>query len=332
LGEIYRSLLSTSESLRLENVLDWDEIVELIKLELVTAPEVGEIFTSVRRTVPAGNDFVEGGGGIDLDGFRDFNAKIDQIIEDRVVEGKSRQQQQQQQQQEQQQDGDEVEKMAKEVDSIYETSDDTNVAPLSNSDDPSTTLLSFLRTSSTTLDPTCSNSSPQFHSDVASLIKNVEDHPGYSPDSITQEGMKGTWELLYTTSSLFAFHNGLTGLSNTFPQGTFKSLRQTLTHSAYDSSLIYTETIGTVFDREIIAYVKGSWGLKKSKSMLTGLNRLTFVCDPDTVEYMGTTTKADHWKSVRSINVLDVTSAGGEVWVGRGETSRETVFVWGRVG
>ena len=53
--------------------------------------------------------------------------------------------------------------------------------------------------------------------------------------------------------------------------------------------------------------------------------------EPDTVKYLKTSTRADHWKSVRSANVSDLTFLSSEVRVMRGNTSRSTVFIWKRI-
>ena len=81
---------------------------------------------------------------------------------------------------------------------------------------------------------------------------------------------------------------------------------------------------------DVVASVDGDWSLKSTTSLLTGEPSLIVSVEPGTVKYGPTATKADHWKSVRSMNMLNLVYLDDDVRVMRGNTSTDTVFVFRR--
>ena len=104
---------------------------------------------------------------------------------------------------------------------------------------------------------------------------------------------------------------------------------QCLTAERYACDVEYRERIsvgGGGFD----AVVEGDWMLRNTASLLTGEPTVTMVVEPGVVRYGGTETKADHWKSVRSMNVLDMTYLDDSLRVMRGNTSTDTIFIFAK--
>jgi len=105
---------------------------------------------------------------------------------------------------------------------------------------------------------------------------------------------------------------------------------QTLTSKSYASDCAYEERIAVGGGNDVVASVDGDWSLKSTTSLLTGEPSLIVSVEPGTVKYGPTATKADHWKSVRSMNMLNLVYLDNDVRVMRGNTSTDTVFVFRR--
>jgi hypothetical protein len=84
----------------------------------------------------------------------------------------------------------------------------------------------------------------------------------------------------------------------------------------------------------VVATVTGDWQLKSTTSLLTGEPTVILVVEPGLVKYGPTETKADHWKSVRAMNMLDVSyleaqeEGRGRLRIMRGNTSTDTLFIF----
>ena len=147
---------------------------------------------------------------------------------------------------------------------------------------------------------------------------------------LTPEDLAGDWELLYTSSAMMKFNKGLSGLGSSFPNGKFNGLTQKLKASKYLSDVEYLERIKTS-DASFDVTITGDWKLKRSVSLLTGDPTIQLTVEPDRVNYGPTSTRADHWKSVRSMNLLDVTYLDHDFRIMRGNTSTDTIFIFRRI-
>jgi len=144
--------------------------------------------------------------------------------------------------------------------------------------------------------------------------------------------LAGTWELLYTSSSMMKFNKGLSGLGGSFPNGKFAGLRQNLQAASYANDVEYTEHIAVT--PEVSSFdvtITGDWELKSSVSILTGAPSVVMNVEPSKVVYGPTSTRADHWKSVRCMNLLDISYLDDDIRVMRGNTSTDTIFIFQRV-
>eukprot|EP00977_Amphora_coffeiformis_P004580 scaffold987_cov183-Amphora_coffeaeformis.AAC.8 len=144
--------------------------------------------------------------------------------------------------------------------------------------------------------------------------------------------LSGEWEMLYTSSSAMKFNKGLSGIGGSFPNGKFGGLKQILKATAVMSDVEYREFIevnpsASSFNVKI----DGFWDLRKSTSLFTGEPSIVLSVEPNRVTYGPTSTRADHWKSLGPMNLLDVTYLDDEIRIMRGNTSVETIFVFKRL-
>jgi len=150
--------------------------------------------------------------------------------------------------------------------------------------------------------------------------------------SLSETDLAGEWDLMFTNSGMMKFNKGLSGLGGSFPNGRFGGLKQKLTSTKYLTDVEYVERIEV--NPEISSFdvkISGDWVLKRSVSLLTGDPTVLLSVEPDKVVYGPTSTRADHWKSVRAMNLLDVTYLDEDLRIMRGNTSTNTIFVFKRV-
>ena len=138
----------------------------------------------------------------------------------------------------------------------------------------------------------------------------------------------GEWHLLYTTSSTMKFNKGLSGLVP--PNGRFGALKQKLTASKYLFDVEYIEKI-EAGPASFEVKVTGDWELKNSVSLFTGLRSVALAVEPDKVVYGVSSQKADHWKSLGPMNLLDITYLDSDLRVMRGTTSTDSIFIFKKV-
>jgi hypothetical protein len=143
--------------------------------------------------------------------------------------------------------------------------------------------------------------------------------------------LNGSWDLLYSSSSAMRFNKGLSGLGGSFPNGKFGGLKQVLTSTKFVSDVRYVERIEvTPSAASFDVTVTGDWELRRSVSLFTGEPSLVMTVQPDRVTYGLTNMKADHWKSLGPMNMLDVTYLDDDFRVMRGNTAVDTVFIFRR--
>lgn len=141
--------------------------------------------------------------------------------------------------------------------------------------------------------------------------------------------LSGSWDLLYTSSGMMRFNKGLSGLGGSFPNGKFGGLRQNLIATKYMTDVEYIERIDVNPEANSFnVVVNGNWELKSSVSLLTGSPSTIMSVEPDKVSYGPTTTRADHWKSVRAMNLLDLSYLDDDLRIMRGNTSTDSLFIF----
>jgi hypothetical protein len=150
-----------------------------------------------------------------------------------------------------------------------------------------------------------------------------------SETEVSPANVAGKWELLYTTSSTMKFNQGLSGL---VPIGTgkFVGLTQSLVASKYLQDVEYIEKIAAG-PAQFEVKVNGSWELRSSVSLFTGSKSVSLSVEPDKVSYWGPTTRADHWKSLGPLNLLDIAYLDDDLRIMRGTTATTNVFIFKRI-
>jgi hypothetical protein len=150
--------------------------------------------------------------------------------------------------------------------------------------------------------------------------------------AIEPKDLVGTWELLYSSSSAMKFNKGLSGLGGSFPNGKFGGLKQTLQSTNIFSDVEYLERIEVKSPANASFDVKvtGSWDLRSSVSLFTGEPSIVMTVEPDRVSYGPTSTRADHWKSLGPMNMLDITYLDSDLRIMRGNTAIESIFIFRR--
>ena len=143
---------------------------------------------------------------------------------------------------------------------------------------------------------------------------------------IAPQELSGEWELIYSSSSAMKFNQGLTGLGGSVPNGQFSTLKQKLISTKFLSDVEYNERI-EMFD----VTVTGTWDLRTSVSLFTGEPSIVMNVVPDRVTYGPTSTRADHWKSLGPMNMLDISYLDDNLRIMRGNTSIDTIFVFRRI-
>ena len=140
--------------------------------------------------------------------------------------------------------------------------------------------------------------------------------------------VSGDWEMIYTTSSTMKFNQGLSGLVP--PNGKFARLTQKLSASKYLADAEYVELISagpTSFEVK----VTGDWEIRSSVSLFTGSKSVCLNVEPDKVNYGLKIQKADHWKSLGPLTLLDISYLDEDLRIMRGTTSTDSIFVFKRI-
>jgi hypothetical protein len=168
---------------------------------------------------------------------------------------------------------------------------------------------------------------------VMNIVSALEQQP---TNIIRQKGgdiqmsdLDGTWDLIYSSSSAMKFNKGLSGLGGSFPNGRFAGLKQKLIAKKYQIEMAYIERIKVTPDTASFdVKVDGDWDIRTSVSLFTGAPSIILNVTPDRVTYGPTSTRADHWKSLGPMNMLDLTYLDDDIRVMRGCTSSDTIFIF----
>ena len=302
---IFSKLADEDFLIGFEDLKHWGELQEILEREELLPLELQNIFDNVPKAPGAP-------GRIDQDGFVALYNAIDEMFEDAEDED----------------DDLESSKQAKAENSVPSAAESKDtllkiLEEIYNEDEPEDLPCGLTTDENTQL---------RVLEAVAELEKQPFNQVLSRGADISPEDLSGNWELLYTSSAMMKFNKGLTGLGSSFPSGKFGGLKQKLKASKYLSDVEYIERIKV--NPEVSSFdvtVTGDWELKRSVSLFTGDPSIVLVIEPERVVYGPTSTRADHWKSVRSMNLLDVTYLDNDLRIMRGNTSTDTLFVFRRV-
>ena len=224
------------------------------------------------------------------------------------------------------------------IDSLFEDDDGSSPLVKSNAAAIKDGLLNFLSVLNNDDDrlPCGLECTDREINEVMKMVTNLENDSSnlvrQRQGDIQLNDLIGKWELLYSSSSAMKFNKGLSGLGGSFPNGKFAGLTMRLESSKFMSDIEYLERIevnpsSASFDVK----VNGDWGLRKSVSLFTGEPSTVLNIVPERVEYGPTSTRADHWKSLGPMNMLDLTYLDDDLRVMRGNTSTENIFIYRRI-
>jgi len=167
---------------------------------------------------------------------------------------------------------------------------------------------------------------------VSVLEKDLNNIIQQRQGDLSHEDFIGDWQLLYSTSSAMKFNKGLSGLGGSFPNGKFGGLRQSLKYSKFMQDVEYYEQIDVnPSSASFEVKVNGAWELRKSTSLFTNQPCTMLYIEPDRVQYGPTSTRADHWKSLGPLNMLDITYLDDDLRIMRGNTATDAIFVFQRM-
>ena len=170
--------------------------------------------------------------------------------------------------------------------------------------------------------------------EIRNLVGPVEESPSnwLLQREIDASALSGIWELMYTSSSAMMFNKGLTGLGGSVPNGRFGRLQQKLTATKFLMDVEYVEHIVlTPASASFDVTVTGTWEVRSSVSLFTGAPSMVLQVVPDRVTYGPTSTRADHWKSLGPMNLLDISYLDENLRIMRGNTSVDTIFIFRRI-
>lgn len=290
--EVLFELLVTSDGLMGKNEINrWRELREMLADGEILPEELRQIFDGIPKANSEGTK-------IDKDGFIQFYKAIDELFEDADEEDDSG-----------------TEQGSNRKAELYAVLEEIN-------DDPEMLSCGL-------------ECSEQEQRAIQGLVKEIESGPGNlvrtKQGAIELSDLAGTWELLYSSSSAMSYNKGLSGLAGSLPNAKFGGIKQTLSVSRVTSDLEYLERINlTPASASFDVRVTGDWGLRTSVSLFTGEPSTVLTVVPDMVFYGPSTTRADHWKTLGPLNMLDVTYLDDDLRIMRGNTSTDTIFVFRR--
>jgi hypothetical protein len=231
-------------------------------------------------------------------------------------------------------------KLFEEIDSLFEDGDDLKMdsgPSLESSQRVKDDLLSFLDIIIEDGQLPCGlEASEKDQSQVLNIVQALERQPtnmiSLKNGNIELNDLAGTWELLYSSSSAMKFNKGLSGLGGSIPNGKFGGVKQILKASKFLTDVEYKERIEAVpSSASFDVTVTGNWDIRTSVSLFTGQPSIILEIQPDRVTYGPTSTRADHWKSLGPLNMLDLSYLDNDLRVMRGCTSADTIFIFKKV-
>ena len=170
---------------------------------------------------------------------------------------------------------------------------------------------------------------------VLSIVNELEGEPTNiileRKGDVDMYDIAGDWDLIYSSSSAMKFNKGLSGLGGSLPNGKFAGVQQKLVATKFLTDVEYIEHIEvTPSSASFDVRVTGDWGLRESTSLFTGEPSVVMQVTPERVEYGPTSTRADHWKSLGPLNMLDIAYLDDDLRIMRGSTSVDTIFIFRR--
>ena len=300
--ELFAAIQSSSGVVGVQELKRWGELQDMIADQDILPSEVDEFFEKALEISKAD-------GALDKKSFVAFSAMIDELFEEDDEDDDE--------------DDDEEESSAGEtVGSSSLKEDLLRALNVMNNDDERL--------------PCGLESTEREEKLILDLVTEIEKESTnlvrIKQGNVEPSDLSGEWEMLYTSSSALKFNKGLSGLGGSFPNGKFGGLKQTLKATAVLADVEYSEFIDVNPSASSFnVKIDGNWDLRRSTSLFTGEPSIVLSVEPNRVTYGPTSTRADHWKSLGPMNMLDITYLDDEIRIMRGNTAVDTVFVFKRL-
>jgi hypothetical protein len=167
-------------------------------------------------------------------------------------------------------------------------------------------------------DPDAATEAPE-EAAVEDLAEQLEDsnpsaRPTRSPD------MTGSWELIYSSSTLVRFTGGLTGLHKYLPEGTVGRICQIL--EPEDGKCSFTEQLSFVLPvvgKRVTVEAVAAGRLRTASDTRQ-------VWEPQTIKASWYRSWAESWKSLRPFTNVDTTYLDRYIRITRGPTGSMNIF------
>ena len=300
--ELFAAIQSSSGVVGVQELKRWGELQDMIADQDILPSEVDEFFEKALEISKAD-------GALDKKSFVAFSAMIDELFEEDDED-------------DDEDDDDEESSAGETVGSSSLKEDLLRALNVMNNDDERL--------------PCGLESTEREEKLILDLVTEIEKESTnlvrIKQGNVEPSDLSGEWEMLYTSSSALKFNKGLSGLGGSFPNGKFGGLKQTLKATAVLADVEYSEFIDVNPSASSFnVKIDGNWDLRRSTSLFTGEPSIVLSVEPNRVTYGPTSTRADHWKSLGPMNMLDITYLDDEIRIMRGNTAVDTVFVFKRL-
>lgn len=157
-----------------------------------------------------------------------------------------------------------------------------------------------------------------FEALVEDLAEQVEDSNTCAAPTTASE-VNGSWELLYTSSTLTRFHGGLSGLHK-FVEGSVGRITQEIDMESGTST--FYETI--IYELPLVKKAVEAKVIVSGKIRAVNATRQMWV--PESIKASWFQIWAESWKSVRAFTVAETTYLDDQLRITRGQTGSLTIF------
>jgi hypothetical protein len=167
------------------------------------------------------------------------------------------------------------------------------------------------------LDPDAETETPA-EAMVEDLAERLED-ANTCEDPTRSLLMSGSWELIYTSSTIARFHGGLSGMQK-YVEGKVGRIWQVI--DLEDGSCVFNEQISyklpIVQKPSTVTVVVGG--------RIRAVSETRQMWDPETIKASWFQLWAESWKSVRAFTIAETTYLDKELRITRGQTGSMNIF------
>mmetsp|Transcript_3153 Transcript_3153/g.5543 ORF Transcript_3153/g.5543 Transcript_3153/m.5543 type:complete len:285 (-) Transcript_3153:2080-2934(-) len=149
---------------------------------------------------------------------------------------------------------------------------------------------------------------------IEDIIEKLEDESMFKNPTGSQL-LVNNWRLIYTSSSIARFNEGLSSLHKFIPGGRCVGIRLNLGARDSDAELVESLVGAGGFETDITVSTK--WRIRDESC---------FVLEHDKIQWFMFKRYADSWKPLRAFTVFDITYLDQDILITRGQTGQ--VYCW----